>query len=192
MKNHEEATAQTENGVGVPIQKCPFERHDIEGGKRVLANPSLIGPEHAPYNFGGDRGVPAASLWPGGAHGASGIWFWQPLPNGGCNLPAASTFPLTADCRPAELNEDLWFFLFLITGQPCLPDFSEAQTRFLPRSVSFRPAGPPQYGFPKSLLFICGFFSRRAPRPDPTVTVATAATPGFSAPGDLTPPTQHR
>lgn len=65
---------------------------------------------------------------------ARSIGHWQPLPNGGCNLPAASTFPLVADCSSAELNGDLWFFLFLITGRPCLPDFSEAQTRFLPRA----------------------------------------------------------
>lgn len=105
---------------------------------------SLVGPQRTPSGTWGDCSL-AVTRRPA-RRGRS----WQPLPKGGCNLPAASTFPLAADCSPAELNGDLWFFLFLITGQPCLPDFSEAQTRFLPRSVSSRPAGPPQSGFPES------------------------------------------
>lgn len=51
---------------------------------------SLIGPYHAPYNTWGDCRVPAASLWPGGARGASGIGSL-------CQMVAA-------DCQPQALS----------------------------------------------------------------------------------------
>lgn len=85
------------------------------------------------------------------------------MPNGGCNLPAASTFPLAADCSPAELNGDLWFFLFLITGQPA------CQISPRPKPVSFlaqfllapraRPS-PGSLGALRCLLFIYIFPSK--------------------------------
>lgn len=120
--------------------RCPLS--GTQHLRMASVKSSLIGPEHAPSQHLGR--LPGTCSLAVARRRAPSIRYWQPLPDGGCNLPAASTFPLVADCSSAELNGDLWFFLFLITGQPCLPDFSEAQTRFLPRAqfLLARPAGP--------------------------------------------------